>query len=122
MPNLTNRTVAGFRGLWESAILGRFFLSNMPSNLSGIEDLVVNLIHDLRQPLSNLEGCSYYLTSLTQSGDARIQELAQVIERQVENAEQLLAAASLELSRTRGQRQETAASIDFTNPAKAGVT
>jgi signal transduction histidine kinase len=94
----------------------------MPSNLSGIEDLVANLIHDLRQPLANLEGCSYYLSSLTKSGDARVQELAQVIERQVENAEQLLSAASLELSRTRGQRQEAAGSIDFTNAASAGVT
>jgi multidrug resistance efflux pump len=51
---------------------------------------LTNLIHDLRQPLANIEGSSYSLTSLTRSGDARIQELAQIIERQVEQAEELL--------------------------------
>ena len=94
----------------------------MSSNFSGVEILLANLIHDLRQPLANIEGSSYYLSSLTRSGDARIQELARVIERQVEQAEQLLVAASVELSRTRLQRQEEAVSIDFTNSANAGVT
>jgi signal transduction histidine kinase len=73
----------------------------MHSNSAGLETLLINLIHDLRQPLANIEGSSYYLTSLTRSGDSRIQELARIIERQVEQAEQLLAAASCELSRTR---------------------
>ena len=94
----------------------------MPSNFSGVESLLANLIHDLRQPLTNIEGSSFYLASLTRSGDPRVQELARVIERQVEQAEQLLAAASLELSRTRLQRQEDAVSMEFTNAAKAGVT
>jgi len=94
----------------------------MPSNLSGFEDLIANLIHDLRQPLANLEGCSYYLSSFSQSGDARIQELAQVIERQVAHAEQLLSAASQALSQSRTQRQEDASSVDFTNATNAGVT
>ena len=94
----------------------------MPANFSAVETLLVNLIHDLRQPLTNIEGSSFHLASLARSGDPRIQELARVIERQVEQAEQLLTAASLELARTRVQRQEEAVSIDLTNSVKAGVT
>jgi signal transduction histidine kinase len=119
---VSNLTVDGFRGLREAVYLAGLFLANMSSNLSGIENLITNLIHDLRQPLANLEGCSYYLNSFAQSGDARIQELAQVIERQVAHAEELLSAASAALSQSRVQGQEDAGSIDFTNSANAGVT
>jgi signal transduction histidine kinase len=119
VPNLT---VKGFSWVREAVYLASLFMANMPPNLSGIENLITNLIHDLRQPLANLEGCSYYLSSFSQSGDARIQELAQVIERQVAHAEELLSAASQAVSQMRVQRQEEAASIEFTNPANAGVT
>lgn len=119
MPNLT---LTDFRGYRIALYLASLCDAPMSSNFSGIEIVLTNLIHDLRQPLANIEGSSCYLASLTRSGDARIQELARIIERQVEQAEQLLAAASVELSRVRVQREEQAVSLDFTNSVNAGLT
>jgi signal transduction histidine kinase len=83
-----------------------------------LETLLINLIHDLRQPLGNIEGTTYCLSSLVGSADARIRDQVRLIERQVERAEQLLAAASAELARVRVQRCE----VDVTNSAIRGVT
>jgi signal transduction histidine kinase len=82
-----------------------------------LETLLINLIHDLRQPLGNIEGTTYCLSSLVES-DVRIRDQVRLIERQVERAEQLLAAASAELARVRVQRRE----VEMTNSAISGVT
>ena len=85
----------------------------MPLPTHTLEMLLINLIHDLRQPLGNIEGTTYCLTSLLQSADARIRDQVRLIERQVERAEQILAAASAELARSGVQRRE----IEVTNSA-----
>jgi signal transduction histidine kinase len=92
------------------------------SNQLPLEALLANLIHDLRQPLSNLESTTYCLASLTESCGVRVTDQVRVMERQVEQAEMLLTQAAAEMSRLRAQRQAEAVSIDFTNATRAGVT
>jgi signal transduction histidine kinase len=92
------------------------------SDSSALEFLLANLIHDLRQPLSNIESATYHLGSLTGSCEARVKDHMRVIERQVEQAESLLAAAVGEMARLRTQRQGEAMSIESTNFTRAGVT
>jgi signal transduction histidine kinase len=86
------------------------------SHLSSTEMLLANLIHDLRQPLGNIESGAWVLATLTKSGDPRVQEQVRAIERQVEHAEQVLSAAAGELARM-AQRAETADSFEATKPA-----
>jgi hypothetical protein len=78
----------------------------MPLSKPTAETVLINLIHDLRQPLSNIEGITCCLASLTRSGDGRIREHVRIIERQVDEAARLLTAAAAELARTRHQREE----------------
>src|SRR5215831_75849 len=85
----------------------------MPLPTHTLEMLLINLIHDLRQPLGNIEGTTYCLSSLLESADSRIRDQVRLIERQVERAEQLLSAASAELARARVQRVE----VEVTNAA-----
>jgi signal transduction histidine kinase len=92
------------------------------SNSSALEFLLANLIHDLRQPLGNIENATYHLGSMIGSRDVRVKDHMRIIERQVQNAEALLAAAAAELTRLRAHCQEEAMSMEFTNAASAGVT
>ena len=84
--------------------------------LNASETALANLIHDLRQPLGNIETSMWCLSSLT-AADSRVREQLALIERQVEAAERMLAAAAAELSRSRIQRAEEAASREVTNAA-----
>ncbi len=81
------------------------------------EAALANLIHDLRQPLGNIESSVWCLTALELSADPRIREQVGIIERQVEEAERLLTAAAAELTRARVQRAEAAANLKVTNSA-----
>ena len=81
------------------------------------EAALANLIHDLRQPLGNIETSMWCLSSLTASADLKVREQVAIIERQVEAAELLLAAAAAELNRSRVQRAEAAANLEMTNSA-----
>ena len=85
----------------------------MPFSTPNPETLLVNLIHDLRQPLSNIEGTTYNLTSLTASADDRIRDQVRLIERQVEEAARLLSKVAAELARARSHREE----VELTNSA-----
>lgn len=89
---------------------------------SDFENLLANLVHDLRQPLSNIESTTYWLSSLANSCDPRITEQLRIIERQVEQAETLLAAASSELARVQAQRREGSENLELTNSTSVGVT
>jgi signal transduction histidine kinase len=81
------------------------------------ETALANLIHDLRQPLGNIESSTWCLSSLTGHSDPRVREQVALIERQVQAAENLLTAAAAELSRARVQRAEAAAGIEVSNSA-----
>ncbi|MBS1858829.1 MAG: hypothetical protein JST11_25890 [Acidobacteria bacterium] len=83
--------------------------------------LLAGLIHDLRQPLGNIECSAWCLASMTESADPRVREQVHLIERQVEEAARLLAAAA-ELNCASAQRAAAPASFAVTNPASSGVT
>ena len=83
--------------------------------LNASETTLANLIHDLRQPLGNIENSTWCLSSLTGHSDPRVQEQVALIERQVQAAENLLTAAAAELSRARGQAAEGAAKGEIAN-------
>jgi signal transduction histidine kinase len=90
------------------------------------EELLGNLIHDLRQPLGNIETGAYLLNLVTPPDQTGSREQLLAIERQVSQAARLLSEASAALARLRAQRVEsecvTAESFDLTKPVTAGVT
>jgi signal transduction histidine kinase len=85
--------------------------------LNASETALANLIHDLRQPLGNIESSTWCLSSLTGHSDPRVREQVALIERQVQAAENLLTAAAAELSRARVQRAEAAVTAKVSNAA-----
>jgi signal transduction histidine kinase len=91
------------------------------------EEMLHSLVHDLRQPLSNLETSLFYLDLVLENPSVRVYEQMRVMERQVAQAAQLLDRASEELRALRGQRtaDECAVapeSLPLTKPATAAVT
>jgi len=86
------------------------------------EDLIANLVHDLRQPLGNIETSVYLLNLVTPPDNARVHAQLHAIECQLGDAARLLTEAAAALSRLRAQRVPEAESMDLTNPATAGVT
>ncbi len=94
----------------------------MPSyTFAEVEELLFNLIHDLRQPLSNIETSAYYLHVIAAQGPPRLNEQAGVITRQVDCAARLLTEAASKLGRLRDQR-ELETSRCRTNSVTAVVT
>jgi signal transduction histidine kinase len=83
--------------------------------MSPIESSVATLIHDLRQPLGNIESSAWCLSSLTQNSDPRIREQIRLIQRQIEAAENILTAASADLARSRACHIEEPAAFAATN-------
>ena len=69
------------------------------TNLCDSEQLLKNLVHDLRQPLGTIETSVYYLGLLLRTADPQAQEQMRTIEHQVERAAGLLNAAAAELNR-----------------------
>jgi len=81
------------------------------------EIALANLIHDLRQPLGNIESSVWCLRSFLATAEPRVQEQAALIGRQVEEAARLLAAAAEELRRATAQRGDAAVNLEVTNSA-----
>lgn len=86
------------------------------------ESLLTALIHDLRQPLGNIECSVWCLKSLAASADPRIREQIGLIERQVEEASRLLSRAAAEIGSARLHRAAAPESLATTNSASSGVT
>jgi signal transduction histidine kinase len=83
---------------------------------------MANLVHDLRQPLGNIETSIYLLSLLTPSDQGGAHAQIRCIERQVNQAARLLSEAAAALTRLQAQRVEAAESLDLTNEARAVVT
>jgi signal transduction histidine kinase len=92
------------------------------STIARHEDLLAALVHDLRQPLGNIETSVFLLNLLTPPDDARLHAQLHIIECQLRDAARMLTEASTALRGMRAQRVDTVASVDLTNPASAGVT
>ena len=71
------------------------------SEISPSELLLTDLIHDLRQPLGNIETSAYCLNMMTDPAQVRAHEHLRAIQQQVARAAELLAAAAAELRRPR---------------------
>jgi len=95
------------------------------------EEIVSSLVHDLRQPLGNIETSVFYLDLILGHPQGRVREQLHSIEQQVAQATRLLHQAADELRRLQGQRgagdgtaprADAAGSFDRTKSASAGVT
>ena len=94
----------------------------MPSSTnSRPEELLADLVHDLRQPLGNIETSVYLLNRITPPNQAVAQAQLRAIEQQTRAAARLLSEAAAALVRFRNQRLE-AESFDLTNPLTSAVT
>ena len=93
--------------------------------LSAADSIISNLVHDLRQPLSNIESTVCYLRIQLQRSHQAGMHL-DLIETQVEEAEQMLADAVFCLRQLRAQRDRESevgtVSLELTNSATAALT
>ena len=95
----------------------------MPSsNLSPSETVLVDLVHDLRQYLGNIETSAYCLGLLSDSAPPRARVYLRTIEQQVACAESRLSQAGAELSRMRAQRAGDSEILALTNSTTSAVT
>jgi hypothetical protein len=78
------------------------------STIPRSEELLCNLIHDLRQPLGNIETSAYLLNLVTPPDPPEAHAQILAIERQVNQASGLLEEASAALAGLRAQRLEGA--------------
>jgi signal transduction histidine kinase len=92
-----------------------------PSSLTRPEDLVAKMVHDLRQPLGNIETSVYLLNLVVAPDDERVHKQLDAIESQLQNAAQVLCDATAMLGRMRAQRLPEMESRERTNPVSVGV-
>ena len=76
-------------------------MSSFPSTTSESEEFLARLVHDLRQPLGNIENSAYCMNLLLGNEHTPAREQLRIIERQVDHAVRILNEA---LGETRHQR------------------
>jgi signal transduction histidine kinase len=76
--------------------------------MSASEQVLVDLIHDLAQPLSAIETGVYCLDLHIDPQNARAQEYLRTIQQQLERAHNMLAAAAAEVRQARGENYQMA--------------
>ncbi len=74
-----------------------------------VDHILKNLVHDLRQPLGNIETSAYYLGLLLRNENPHVREQIRTIEQQVDRAAAMLTQALAELNRQRALLAEPAA-------------
>lgn len=92
-----------------------------PQALPDAEQLLMNVLHDLRQPLGNIELTAYHLHLILGEPKGKALEQLRTIEAQVERASRILTEAAGALGRLRTQR-EASASLPLTNSASPALT
>jgi signal transduction histidine kinase len=85
------------------------------------EEILNSLVHDLRQPLGNIETSIFFLDLVLDHPSGRIGEQLHMMELQLAQATQLLHHAADELRSLRTQRSPDE-NFALTNSATAGVT
>lgn len=93
----------------------------MPSTDRQAEKILNNVVHDLRQPLGNIEISSYLLHRILHDADGQVCQHLRTIERQIDLASRILSEAVAELGRVQCQATE-AESLAFTKSETAAVT
>jgi hypothetical protein len=95
----------------------------MPSShISPAETILIDLVHDLRQHLGNIEMSVYCLGLTSDSQQTQVNGHLRMIERQVEGAGRRLAEAGAAVSQLRAQRAEASAILDLTKSTTSAVT
>jgi hypothetical protein len=92
------------------------------SNISPAETILIDLVHDLRQDLGNIETSVYCLGLLEVSAQTRAQGYLRTIEQQVARAGSRLSEAGVVLASLRAQRAEDAEILDLTKSTTSRVT
>ncbi|MCX6630651.1 MAG: hypothetical protein NTW28_23795 [Candidatus Solibacter sp.] len=92
------------------------------SKISPAETILIDLVHDLRQDLGNIETSVYCLGLLSVSPQTTAQGYLRTMEQQVAHAEGRLAEAGAQLTRLRAQRAEAAEILDLTKSTTSAVT
>ena len=82
--------------------------------------VIRNLVHDLRQPLSTVENCVYYL-SMVAPEDGRMRPYLDLIRSQVDEASRILDTA-VEQTRTQREGRATEESFALTNATTSALT
>jgi signal transduction histidine kinase len=91
-----------------------------PLAASNPEELLLNVVHELRQPLGNIELTAYYLNLLLGEPKGKVLEQLRAIEEQVDRASLILSEATAAIARLRDQ--SGGQSLAVTNSASAAVT
>ena len=86
------------------------------------EEVLIALVHDLRQPLGTLEYSALYLEILLGEAEEPVQEQLRLIQQQIELAAQLVSQAAAHIARPTIQRAAAGESLDFTKSETAAVT
>jgi hypothetical protein len=89
------------------------------------DEILHTLVHDLRQPLGNLETSLFYLDMVLDQPSDRIRDQMRLMERQIAQAMQLLHRAGEELRAARAQRVEAEGAVEhltFTKSASAALS
>ena len=91
------------------------------SNVSPSETILIDLVHDLRQDLGNIETSVYCLELLRDPAHTRAHGYLRTIEQQVARAESRLSAAGAAVIRLRAQRANGEEILDLTNSTSSAV-
>jgi signal transduction histidine kinase len=87
------------------------------------DEILHSLVHDLRQPLGNLETSLFFLEMVLDHPSDRVREQMRIMARQVAQAAQLLERAGEELRVAPGHLETAGSdSLPFTKSATAVVT
>jgi hypothetical protein len=74
--------------------------------MSSCQCILSDLIHDVAQPLSNIETSAYCLGRIIDPEDPRAQEHLRMIQQQLDTASAMLSAVAAELRRRNAERVE----------------
>jgi hypothetical protein len=90
--------------------------------ISPAETILVDLVHDLRQYLGNIETSVYCLELQSESTHTRSRGYLRTIQQQLAHADSRLSDAGAALTRLRTQRREGDEILVLTNSATSAVT
>ncbi|HEY1337609.1 MAG TPA: histidine kinase dimerization/phospho-acceptor domain-containing protein [Bryobacteraceae bacterium] len=85
------------------------------------ERLLASVVHDLREPLSTIDGSAFCLNMLLGESDSQAALQVSIIQRQIEEATRVLSAAADALRRPYLQAAEEE-NLDLTKSEIAAVT
>ena len=77
------------------------------------EELMIDLVHELRQPLSTLEYSACYLQMLLGEAQESVQQQLRIIQQQIDLATRLVDEAAVRIPRLETQRGTAGKSLDL---------